>query len=335
MNMSDKYIQLFPCCKIVRGKQKDAIYDLQREEYYLVPHSLTNVLEEAKSLSWEQLLIKYRTEREILNEYLDFLNKNELIFFDKKICGITEIDPNFYSSALITNAILDFDQTTSYDIKSVVEELDVLRCENVEIRFYSETSFLRLKSILDVFNNTGIRDVELLLPYNEIFNIDVITKLYLDNPRLRKITLHNAPQQVESVYIHDEICIIYTSEVITDESCCGVINQWYMLPKTELFFESLHFNTCLNRKVGIDRYGKIKNCPSFCHSYGIVGEVKIVDVVSNNDFQRYWKIRKDDIKICKDCELRHMCQDCRAFIENPNDIYSKPKKCFYNPFKHN
>lgn len=333
MNTNNKYIQLFPCCKIVQGKLKDAIYDLQREEYYLIPHSLTKILEESQYLSLKELQFKYKSNIKIFNEYLDFLNKNELIFIDNKLDGINELNTSFSSSSIITNAILDFDRNTSYNIKSVIDELDVLRCENVELRFYNETTIQRIKEILNEFENTGIRDLELLLPHIELLNNEVITKLHLDFPRLRKITLHSAPRQIESVNIHDELCIIYTSEVITDESCCGVVNQWYMLPKTELFIESQHFNTCLNRKIGIDKIGNIKNCPSFYHSYGIVGEVKIADVVSRSDFQYYWKIRKEDISVCKDCELRHMCQDCRVYIENPKDIYSKPKKCLYNPYK--
>lgn len=40
----------------------------------------------------------------------------------------------------------------------------------------------------------------------------------------------------------------------------------------------------------------------------------------------------DQIHICKDCEFRHICTDCRAYIEDPDDIYSKPLKCGYNPY---
>jgi hypothetical protein len=27
-----------------------------------------------------------------------------------------------------------------------------------------------------------------------------------------------------------------------------------------------------------------------------------------------------------------MCSDCRAYVENPNDLYSKPLKCGYDPY---
>lgn len=56
-------------------------------------------------------------------------------------------------------------------------------------------------------------------------------------------------------------------------------------------------------------------------------------VITNNNFKQLWGIKKDEIKVCQDCEFRHMCTDCRAYIENPNDIYSKPLKCGYNPYR--
>jgi hypothetical protein len=27
-----------------------------------------------------------------------------------------------------------------------------------------------------------------------------------------------------------------------------------------------------------------------------------------------------------------MCTDCRVYLQDPNDIYSKPLKCGYNPY---
>lgn len=48
--------------------------------------------------------------------------------------------------------------------------------------------------------------------------------------------------------------------------------------------------------------------------------------------KKYWNIHKDQISICGDCEYRHVCTDCCAYIEDPNDDYSKPLKCGYDPY---
>jgi len=47
--------------------------------------------------------------------------------------------------------------------------------------------------------------------------------------------------------------------------------------------------------------------------------------------QKYEKLSKDQIDICKECEFRYICTDCRAYIEDPENIYSKPLKCGYDP----
>jgi len=53
--------------------------------------------------------------------------------------------------------------------------------------------------------------------------------------------------------------------------------------------------------------------------------------LNNDDFKKYWDITKDDISVCKSCEFRYVCTDCRAFVETPDDLYSEPLKCGYNP----
>ena len=60
--------------------------------------------------------------------------------------------------------------------------------------------------------------------------------------------------------------------------------------------------------------------------------MSIRDVFTNDEFRTLWSITKDIISICKDCEFRYNCSDCRAFISDKNNIQSKPLKCGYNPY---
>ena len=67
-------------------------------------------------------------------------------------------------------------------------------------------------------------------------------------------------------------------------------------------------------------------------SYGNIRNTKLIDVVNNPEFQKVWHIKKDEITKCQDCEFRHICTDCRAYLENPEDQYSAPLKCGYDPY---
>lgn len=68
------------------------------------------------------------------------------------------------------------------------------------------------------------------------------------------------------------------------------------------------------------------------NNFGNVKNTSLKKVFRNPDFKKYWQINKDSIDVCKDCEFRHICTDCRAYIENPENPFSKPLKCGYNPY---
>jgi SPASM domain peptide maturase of grasp-with-spasm system len=67
-------------------------------------------------------------------------------------------------------------------------------------------------------------------------------------------------------------------------------------------------------------------------SFGNIKDTTLEEALNHSDFKKYWNINKDQITTCKDCEFRHICTDCRAYIEEPDDQYSKPLKCGYNPY---
>jgi len=114
---------------------------------------------------------------------------------------------------------------------------------------------------------------------------------------------------------------------------CGVIAINSFCINMPLFTESQHYNTCLNRKICIDENGEIKNCPAMSRSFGNIKDTTLEEALNKPGFKGLWGIRKDDIDVCKDCEFRYMCTDCRCFIRNPEDIYSQPAKCTYNPYQ--
>ncbi len=67
-------------------------------------------------------------------------------------------------------------------------------------------------------------------------------------------------------------------------------------------------------------------------SFGNIFDTKISTVIQKSDFVEKWLINKDQIEICRDCEFRYNCMDCRAYLEDPSNNYSKPLKCGYSPY---
>lgn len=67
-------------------------------------------------------------------------------------------------------------------------------------------------------------------------------------------------------------------------------------------------------------------------SFGNIRNTTLAEALSHPDFKRYWHINKDSISVCRDCEFRYICTDCRAYLEDPGNDLSKPLKCGYDPY---
>jgi SPASM domain peptide maturase of grasp-with-spasm system len=118
---------------------------------------------------------------------------------------------------------------------------------------------------------------------------------------------------------------------MTSSLHCGYISQEAFVVNGEFIRESLKHNSCLNGKISINSDGKICNCPASNETYGHYKIKKNSEVlIKNKRFQSYWKINKDLVEKCKECEFRYICVDCRS-IREQDDLYSAPLKCGYDP----
>jgi MoaA/NifB/PqqE/SkfB family radical SAM enzyme len=54
---------------------------------------------------------------------------------------------------------------------------------------------------------------------------------------------------------------------------------------------------------------------------------------SYEGFIENWNISKDEVEICRDCEYRYACTDCRAFTDKKANKYARPSRCNYNPYQ--
>jgi len=150
------------------------------------------------------------------------------------------------------------------------------------------------------------------------------------NPRLFQVTLFG--QKVEEIIEIEENYTIVKRVGFLSNNRCGMIDKKFFSPNIPTYTEALHHNSCLNRKVSISAEGDIKNCPSMSESFGNISDTPLATAIEKPGFKKYWDINKDKVQVCKDCEFRYICTDCRAYIENPEDILSKPLKCGYNPY---
>lgn len=334
--MNDKYINIYACCLLVRGAKRSIICDTQRDNYQLIPNSLYEILSYHKHKNIEEIKVFYKQEfNETIDEYFSFLVENEYAFWcDKEELDLfPAIDLTWDEPAHITNAIIDINEASNLDFTSIIQQFENIGCRHFQLRAYSTKQLSYFEEILENLENKAILSAEFIIKFNEETNLENLEKLTNKFPRVHNIIVHSAQENIFAKIDPSKMGnIIYVKQNIDSQVHCGFIGQDYFSINLKTFTESQRHNTCLNRKISIDVNGEIKNCPSMTKSYGNIKDTTLKEAIEKAGFKDVWNIHKEQIEVCKDCEFRHICTDCRAYIQDPSNIYSKPAKCGYDPY---
>jgi len=341
---SNLFLQLFADCIPVRGAARSAFYDLARHEIILFPTDYYFLLENMLGKRVGDLLetIQSSPNKEQIIRFLDFLDEKELIMLVDDTSEFPPLENSWDFPGLVQNAIIDV-STALHDFPKIFNELSALGCQYVQIRSFSNVLTLSgCHALLENARHKSIEGIELILKYENGVADDTYVAFVKQHAMVTALTVHSAPQS--RYVLVDTIApvifegapsrqIYFTSQTIDSEIHCGIITQKHLTPPAvKTFFEVQSFNGCLNRKISVDAGGNIKNCPSMKDSYGNIRDSSLLQAVHAAGFQEKWGIAKDQISICRDCEFRYACSDCRAYLENPDDAFSKPLKCGYDPY---
>lgn len=333
--MNNCYFHLFANCVPVKGASRSIICDLQRNAFDFIPNDLLEVLDLTKSDSYDEILKKYGEENKIaLQEYFDFLISKDYGFWGslKDQLSFPDLDLNWKTPFEITTAIIDFSAVSEHKISLILDQLEELGCVDLQIRIFDKISLEHLKEILAEVQLRRVKSIQLLVPFNsEIYEDDYI-ELCRNHLRIATLQIHSSPFTKKLDHLDNITYIEYVKQDVKDETHCGIISSSFFSINIDLFSEAQSHNTCLNKKISISKEGEIKNCPSMTKSYGNISKVQLLDVLKLDEFKSVWQISKDDIHSCQDCEFRYICTDCRAYLEEPDNQYSKPLKCGYNPY---
>ncbi|MFY9311593.1 MAG: grasp-with-spasm system SPASM domain peptide maturase [Bacteroidia bacterium] len=331
----NKYILLFESCQLTKGFGRTLLTDLQRNKIEFLDNEIYDIFStNSRTKTIAEIIDAYNDEKkEIILDYFLFLIDNEYAF----LCDKTEIDyfpklnKNWDHPSIISNCIIDFDKVpANLEIyKIIIADLDDLGCENIQIRDFIGLPFDFLNSFLKLFEHSIVFRIELVLKFTK--GLEKYNQLLSIFPRVNELVLHTCDIDIESLKGISER-IYLTKELITDQNCCGIISPKYFNLNQDHFLESTNYNSCLNRKISIDSDGIIKNCPSMANGFGKITDVRIKDIVKQEQFKAIWNIKKDLIDDCKVCEFRHVCTDCRAYLETDHSL-KKPAKCNYNPYE--
>lgn len=319
------------------GYNRSLICDLQRRDFIFIPNEMKDLLLNHENKSIEEIKSFYdEIFHEMIEDNIRYLERNEYIFFTKNPSFFPKLNLDWHYSFSITNAILDCLSKDNY--VKILMELDELKCKNIELRFFYDLDFNLIYEIINFVQNSKfiITTIGFVIPFNEN-NIKKINFIINDSARISYFIIFNTPnEKINIIKSNKNNRAIYISNNIFSESSCGVVSSKLFSINIKTFTESQQNNTCLNRKISIDKDGYIRNCPSMPQHFGNIKDSTLREALNHPDFKKYWNVTKDMIAVCKDCEFRHICTDCRAYTERTHfedDIdLSKPLKCGYNPY---
>lgn len=334
MEINELYPVIFENCRIVKGAKQSIICDLQRFEYFNIPPEIVELLDLCGKHTVSSIKKKYNNQYDVIIEKnLLFLEDKEIIFFSENPNWFPPMDLSWDSPSQYTNALIDYSEELFENIEKVISSLEKCGCQHVQIRFYEFITIKKLNVLISKFAEKNILSIELLIKYLPEFTNNSLHKLFSNYPRIFSVIIHSCPNGFEEKCKALKQDYFMFSEVeLKGETCCGNISPDWFSTNTDFFVESKNHNNCLNRKIGIDKNGLVKNCPSMSNNFGHFKEINFEALRNNKEFTKYWGISKDQVEICKDCEFRYICSDCRAYLEEPENIYSKPLKCGYDPY---
>lgn len=322
------YFSLFWSCTLTKGAKNSCLIDTERSTYCSIPNDLYDILKDKFNVNLEVIKQNYVEEDFIIiKKHLFFLKNKRFLYFHSENQAVTHdiVKEQFSSCYEIEDLILDIESLEQFSltIKKVLRNI-----ETIQLRIYYAVPIIELSLMVEKLSLNGNTNIEIILKHNignsefdykTLFQeYNIISKMFIMNFGSNK---HIVPNN-----------IIGLKQFLKSHNQCGIISKKLFSPNLRTFLSSRNCNSCLNRKVSIDVNGNIKNCPSMLQSFGNIKETTLKEAIENKNFKKYWLITKDQISICKDCEFRHVCTDCRAYIEAPEDDYSKPLKCGYNPY---
>lgn len=328
-----EYFILYGNCTVTKGYTRSIICDLYLNRFYYIPNEMNDLLLLCRTNPYQHVFNTLNDESKIVfRDYLNYFTQNNLGFYTTEPEKFPPITLDWKEPSKILTSIIDVNPQLDNSLKfykEFINELSCLNCKLVELRFQDLIKNNYLEEWLYFFENTRIRNICIFVKYcPEIaFNLSEITKKF---KRIIHISLFDSPNENYSILNNVSIeCKI--EEDISPISCGNIVMENF-LPSIKHYTEAQKHSTCLNRKISIGYDGQIKNCPSCIKSFGDFRQTTIGEVIELSEFKSKWNINKDVVNICKDCEYRYICMDCRAYLEDPEDKFSKPLKCGYNPY---
>lgn len=332
-----KYFNLFSNILVTIGSSRILISDLQRNTSELYPLELYDLITELKIQSIENIIKNYDDESKVVfQEYVDFLLEKEYGFISQNDWdkNFPPLSYDYQDYNVLSNLFMELDDiSVLHKIHPSVENLEI---KHLVIYCKRNLSVDELLEIDHTFENSSLEGIEIFSQFHSSIDEFFIQNLNQKTTRIYNLVFYNCKKTTFKVKDVFRFTVNFTSQDLKISSC-GKVELDYFNTNITKVLEAINHNSCLHKKISIDKDGNIRNCPAMSSKFGNIKDCSLEEALSHPDFKKYWNLTKDSIEVCKDCEFRYICTDCRAYTERTHTNVegldtSKPLKCGYDPY---
>lgn len=305
-------------CIPTRGAVRSLVCDLDKQDFFFIS---TSDYDKIKAL---------KVKKEDSNvELLDYLVHKEVGFYTDTPDFFPSLTNEYLDYSLLDNLLIEIEDTIQY-LAFILKD-NSLGIKYMEIRYLSTSVDLLLEA-LSLISASAISSVSLCINKIEELSSDAVIEDFVEMLNLKHKELDFVALFNQEWNENKMIGAVFLVKKKTPLSnfICGEISPVNFNLNMKSFQQAMNCNVCLDKKIAIDKEGKLKNCLSMLNDFGKVTEVNIREIIASNQWKKK-QISKDEISICKDCEFRYICHDCRAFLAD-DELTKKPVKCKYNPY---
>lgn len=328
-----KYLNLLSTVIITKGKYRTCLIDIESNHYCVIPTSLVGLFNNESFFEIDSTINNLDSEsRVIFKEYISFLINNGFAILSNEKIKFKRYNLEKYKEPNhINNIVLDINDFLSY--RNKVDLINSNNINSMQIRVFAKATPLFIEEMIEFITTKDFNNIELVLNHNNNFDSNIYKAIYHKYRVIARIIVMN--YQNNTSILNEKIFGVKTK--LNSVQQCGIISKSLFCTNINSIQLSNSYNSCLYKKISIDVNGEIKNCPSMPYSYGNIKETTLEEALNKEGFKKYWNITKDEVEVCKDCEFRYICTDCRAYTER-NHIdkegldLSKPLKCGYDPY---
>jgi SPASM domain peptide maturase of grasp-with-spasm system len=310
-----EYFKLFSHNIPVKGLDKSVIYNLQKSNLTFIPNSLYELLNDFKTKPVLKVyeLFTDETDKKTFNEYLSFLQKNQLGFYTENIEEYPDISKQWKCPNDILNANIEFDFfEKKYDLINLLKQLDDLMCFHLEIRL-KNANINDLKELAISCSEMVFRSIGLIIDYSKSIEINM-DDFFEEYEKLESIIIYNTPSEINSIKFPERINYL-TGDIIEQLKNIDFPLDHYVL-NIKYFTEAQTFHPYYNKKVCVNNLGEIKNCLRHDDVFGNINNNTIMWTLQNTVIKDLWYACPDKVIDYQNDELRY----CKFYTQKLHKI---------------